>query len=65
MESSSPWTSGAIELLWHADSHMALDGAFDKRIAFISVDNSVETMIRTYLALPKKKSGIKVRKKDL
>src|SRR5437879_3327161 len=41
------WASGAIELIRHADSHIHLETAFDRRIAFISIDNSVETSIRT------------------
>lgn len=61
----STWASGAIELLRHADLHIDLKTAFDKRIAFISIDNSVETMIRSYLSLPKSKSGIKVSRKEL
>jgi len=59
------WASGAIELLRHADSHINLDSAFDRRIAFISIDNAVETMIRTFLSLPENKSGVQVSKKDL
>ena len=59
------WASGAIELLRHADSHVHLDTAFDRRIAFISVDNAVETLIRTFLTLPKSKSGIQVPRKDV
>ena len=54
------WASGAIELLKHADSHIELDSAFDKRIAFISIDNCVEVSIRSFLALPESKSGINV-----
>jgi hypothetical protein len=42
----STWASGASELLRHADSHINLNSAFDKRIAFISIDNCVETIIR-------------------
>ena|GEM_PF-1142577 len=61
----STWASGAIELLQHADSHIDLKTAFDKRIAFISIDNSVETMIRSYLSLPRSKSGIKVSRKEI
>jgi len=61
----STWASGAIELLRHADSHIGLKTAFDKRIAFISIDNSVEIMIRSYLSLPRSKSGIKVSRKEL
>ncbi len=48
------WASGAIELLNHAYTHMQEDSAFDKRMAFISVDNAVELMTKTYLKLPKK-----------
>jgi hypothetical protein len=59
------WASGAIELLKHAESHIQLDTAFDSRIAFISIDNSVETSIRTFLSLPKKKSGFKIPKKEI
>jgi hypothetical protein len=32
----STWASGASELLRHADSHINLDTAFDKRIAVTS-----------------------------
>ena len=53
------WASGSLELLRHADSHIQLDTAFDSRIAFISVDNSVETSIITFLSLPEKISGVK------
>jgi hypothetical protein len=59
------WASGSIELLRHADSHIHLETAFDRRIAFISIDNSVETSIRTFLSLPKSKSGVLVPRKDL
>jgi hypothetical protein len=59
------WASGAVELLRHADSHVYLETAFDKRIAFISIDNCVETSIRTFLSLPSSKSGIVVSRKDM
>lgn len=61
----STWASGASELLRHADSHINLNSAFDKRIAFISIDNCVENIIRTCLSLPPKKSGFKTPKKEL
>ncbi len=54
------WASGAIELLRHADSHINREAAFDKRIAFISIDNCVEVCVRTFLSLPESKSGIQV-----
>lgn len=59
------WASGALELLRHADSHIELESAFDKRIAFVSIDNAVETCVRTFLSLPGSKSGIKVSRSDL
>jgi hypothetical protein len=54
------WASGAIELLRHADSHINLETAFDRRIAFISIDNAVETMMRTFVSLPQSKSGVRI-----
>lgn len=59
------WASGAIELLRHADSHVHLDSAFDRRIAFISIDNCVETTLRAFLSLPESKSGIRVSRQDM
>lgn len=59
------WASGALELLRHADSHIQLETAFDSRIAFISIDNSVETSIRTFLSLPEKMSGVKFNRRDV
>lgn len=59
------WASGSLELLRHADSHIKLDTAFDSRIAFISIDNSVETSVRTFLSLPEKISGVKFQRKEV
>lgn len=59
------WASGAIELLKHADSHLSLTTAFDRRIAFISIDNAIEIAARTFLQLPSERSGVKVATRDL
>jgi hypothetical protein len=59
------WASAAVELLKHADSHISLSSAFDRRIAFISIDNAVETMIRVFMSLPKAKSGVSIPRKEL
>jgi len=60
-----PWTSGPRELLQHAKGHLDKASPFDCRIAFISVDNAVELVIKTFLGLPKRvrKSGGPTRKK--
>ena len=49
-----PWTSGPRELLEHAIDHFEQGSAFDYRISFVSIDNSIELMIKTYLGLPKR-----------
>src|SRR6266480_1495537 len=59
------WASGALELLRHADSHIDLDSAFDKRVAFISIDNCIEVCIRTFLSLPVSKSNVKVPRAEI
>ncbi len=58
------WASGAIELLNHADQHISQKTAFDKRIAFISIDNAIEVALRTFISLPVKKSQINFSSKE-
>ncbi|GBC61811.1 hypothetical protein DENIS_2773 [Desulfonema ishimotonii] len=53
-----PWIAGPKELLVHGLQHLDLNSDFDNRIAMISIDNSVELMIKTYLGLPKRISKI-------
>jgi len=60
------WASGSLELLHHAEAHMDEESAFDKRIAFISIDNSVEIAIRTFLSLPARHfNGAKPPRKEV
>ncbi|AEL25695.1 hypothetical protein [Cyclobacterium marinum] len=58
------WASGALELLKHADEHINKGEAFDQRIAFISIDNSVETAIRTFIFMPFSLSKVKFSFKE-
>lgn len=53
-----PWITGPRELLIHGLEHLEIGTDFDNRIAMISIDNSVELMIKTYLGLPKRISKI-------
>jgi hypothetical protein len=46
-----PWAFGAFELLLHAELHYRAGNDFDRRIALISFDNSIEVSISTYLSL--------------
>jgi len=58
MIKDKPWISGPRELLVHGIQHLDSNTGFDYRIAMISIDNSVELMIKTYLGLPKRTSKI-------
>ena len=50
----TPWADGPRELLQHAIDHLSLGGDFDRRIAMVSIDNSVELTVKTFLGLPKR-----------
>lgn len=49
-----PWAEGPGEILLHGLEHLERDGDTDRRLAMISIDNSVELMIKTYLDMPKR-----------
>lgn len=60
-----PWTTWLEELLIHGLEHLEKKTDFDKRMALICIDNSVEIMLKTFLELPEKSNGIKgLSKKD-
>jgi hypothetical protein len=48
------WVNGPLELLEHGINHIKGGNEFDLRIAMISIDNSVELAIKTFLALNKR-----------
>ena len=50
--------TGPKELLVHGINHINLPTDFDVRMGMICIDNSVELMIKTYLGLPKRVTGI-------
>src|SRR3984893_19247072 len=45
------WTHGPFELILHAEEHYLKGNDFDRRIALIGFDNSIEVSITTYLSL--------------
>jgi hypothetical protein len=51
MNSLQPWAIGPFELILHAEGHLRNGDDFDRRIALISFDNSIEVSISTYLSL--------------
>lgn len=56
----SPWASGPAEILQHAVWLLSKDSDTNRRLAMILTDNAVEQMIKTYLSLPKRVTGIKI-----
>jgi hypothetical protein len=60
MPTPQPWSTGPHEILHHAISLLKNDSDTNRRLAMILVDNAVEQMIKTYLNLPKRISGLSV-----
>ena len=60
-----PWASGPAEILEHGLELLAVkDSDRNRRLAIISIDNAVELMIKTYLNLPARVTGLKISRKD-
>lgn len=59
-----PWASGPGEILRHGLSLLNRDSDTNRRLAMISIDNAVELMIKTYLGLPKRLSGLSIPRKE-
>jgi hypothetical protein len=62
--SELPWASGPGEILRHGLSLLKHDTDTNRRLAMISIDNAVELMIKTYLGLPKRITGLSIPRKD-
>ena len=61
---SKPWARKAFELLFHAEAHLRVGEDYDKRLALISFDNSIEVSIHTYLDLHHNQRGGKKYKEE-
>jgi hypothetical protein len=59
-----PWASGPGEILRHGVSLLKTDNDVNRRLAMISIDNAVELMIKTYLGLPKRITGLAISRRD-
>src|SRR5690606_36510056 len=57
------WVKGPIELLKHGLEHLEKGTDFDRRMAMIVIDNSVEVAVKTYLGLPERASGLRLPRK--
>lgn len=59
-----PWATGPGEILRHGLELLDNDSDTNRRLAMISIDNAVELMIKTFLGLPKRVSGITISRRD-
>jgi hypothetical protein len=51
------WAERPFELIHHAEIHYRRDSEYDRRLAIISFDNSIEVSISTYLTLHPSQRG--------
>jgi len=61
-----PWAARPFELIYHAEIHYRRGSDYDRRLALISFDNSIEVSITTYLSLkPIQRGNRQYDNKDL
>lgn len=60
----APWASGPGEILQHGLSLLYEDSDRNRRLAMLSIDNAVELMMKTFLGLPKRVTGLTIGRKD-
>lgn len=59
-----PWASGPAEILQHGVNLLNQDSDQNRRLAILSIDNAVDLMIKTYLGLPKRVTGLQISRSD-
>jgi hypothetical protein len=61
-----PWAVRPFELIYHAEIHLRRGDDYDRRLALISFDNSIEVSITTYLTLnPIQRNGRQYTRHDV
>jgi hypothetical protein len=59
-----PWASGPAEILNHGLGLLREDTDSNRRLAFISIDNGVELIIKTFLGLHKRVNGLQISRSE-
>ena len=62
---AKPWATGPGEILDHALALLSDGSEAECRIAMILVDNSVELIIRTWISLPRRITGMTLTRKQI
>lgn len=61
-----PWAKGPFELILHAEIHYRRGEDYDRRLALISFDNSIEVSVTAYLSLnPIHRGGREYSRQDV
>lgn len=60
-----PWASGPQEILVHGLSLLSIESDRNRRLAMINIDNAVELMMKTYLGLPRRATGLTIKRAEL
>lgn len=63
-EAEPLWASGPGEILRHGIGLLSEDTDTNRRLALISIDNSVELMMETFIQLPKRITGLDISRKQ-
>lgn len=64
MAKQLPWASGPGEILRHGIGLLEEDSDTNRRLAMIAIDNAVELMMKTYLGLPQRITGLKISRSE-
>src|SRR5436190_2663351 len=64
VKAKQPWASGPGEILQHGVALLQKDSDRNRRLAMLSIDNAVELMIKTYLGLPKRVTGLAISRPE-
>jgi hypothetical protein len=64
MSAERPWVSGPGEILKHGLKLLQDDSNTNRRLAMISIDNAVELMVKTFLGLPKRITGLTISRSE-
>lgn len=64
IQREQPWASGPLEILQHGLKLLENDNDTNRRLAMLSIDNAVELMIKTYLSLPRRITGLHIPREN-
>lgn len=58
------WATGPGEILRHGIQLLETDSDKNRRLAMIAIDNSVELMLKTYVSIPERVTGLTIPRKE-